>query len=76
MPRCFIFSLLSLTLLLAGCTCPAEQGATRIEADQKTGIVRIISDNRVVAYIDRNGSLHAADFVSTGGPVEEPAAGR
>ena len=77
MPRCFKYSFLSLALLLlAGCACPVEQGATRIETDQKTGIVRIISDNHEVAYFDRNGTLHASDFHSAGGPVEEPAVGR
>jgi hypothetical protein len=70
MPRYLLLSFLSLAL--AGCACstqPTAQGATRIETDQKTGVVRIISDNHEVAYFDRKGTLHTPSMVSE--PVDQ-----
>lgn len=64
-------------VVLGGCACFTQSNsgeATRIEADQKTGVVRIISDNREVAYFDRRGGLHARDFTSQ--PVDELGEGR
>lgn len=46
---------------------PAQAGeATRIETDQKTGIVRIIVNNREVARFDAKG-LHVQQNVDYGG---------
>ena len=53
-------------LSLAGCACPSQPSgheATRIETDQKTGAVRIISDNREIARFDAEG-LHTQFFIS------------
>jgi hypothetical protein len=68
MLRYFTFSLFALALLLAGCACPLEQGATRTEADQKTGVIRIISNNRTVAYFNGDGEIVVTDMISTGHP--------
>jgi hypothetical protein len=45
--------------LLAGCcaasSLPPTGQATRIETDQKTGVIRFIVDGEEKAYIDKNG---------------------
>ena len=49
---------------------PAKQPATRIETDQKTGVIRFIVNGKEVARIDANG-LHVRGNVDYTGTLTD-----
>jgi hypothetical protein len=61
---------------LAGCCAVPPQQATRIETDQKTGVIRFIVDGKEQARIDKDGLRMKSGFTTEGEPGAPPVSTR